>query len=155
MVIVLPFSDPIFSNHPLTIPNFCRRAGSPGLKPTDSVLQLCEAVVKEMGEKNGGAVVSHSIIFQSEVWCNGCNGCFPIPTDGEGSTGNGHLQPSHGRIFGAVFVTINIQCGIRRPWILTLAGAASTCILERSHSAGDGRCFGVLKASEYAFRTGS
>eukprot|EP00435_Cladocopium_sp_Y103_P035578 s2624_g9.t1 len=37
------------------------------LKPTDSVLQLCEAVVKEMGEKNGGAVVSHSIIFQSEV----------------------------------------------------------------------------------------
>eukprot|EP00913_Durusdinium_trenchii_P010740 g10075.t1 len=35
------------------------------LKPSDSVLQLCEAVVKEMGETN--TVVSHSLIFKSEV----------------------------------------------------------------------------------------
>jgi hypothetical protein len=98
MVIVLPFSDhPIFSNHPLTIPNFRRRAGSPGLKPTDSVLQLCEAVVKEMGEKNGGAVVSHSIIFQSEVWCNGCIGCNDEPPQNEGSNGNQVLSDPNGR----------------------------------------------------------
>lgn len=37
-----------------------------GLRPTDSVLQLCEAVVKEMGEKSG-SVVSHSLIFQSQA----------------------------------------------------------------------------------------
>ncbi|CAJ1407412.1 unnamed protein product [Effrenium voratum] len=33
------------------------------LKPSDSVLHLCEAVVKEMGQK----VVSHSVLFQNEV----------------------------------------------------------------------------------------
>lgn len=49
-----------------------------GLRPTDSVLQLCEAVVKEMGEKSG-SVVSHSLIFQSQAsaesvgdWGGGC-----------------------------------------------------------------------------------
>ena len=53
-----------------------------GLRPTDSVLQLCEAVVKEMGEKSG-SVVSHSLIFQSQAaaesvggWGGGCVAFF-------------------------------------------------------------------------------
>ena len=39
------------------------------LRPTDFVVHLCEAVVKEMSHR---AVVSHSIIFQSEAGCALC-----------------------------------------------------------------------------------
>lgn len=92
-----------------------------GLRPTDSVLQLCEAVVKEMGEKSG-SVVSHSLIFQSQAaaesvggWGVGCVAFFLGGNTGRWEGSKKNVQTCNPRLYLGIFIYFFwLWWGIRR-----------------------------------------